>query len=343
MKKYIFVLCAAFVINAHAGQKGNGGGGVRNHGLYQSFYSAGFYVEPHPEETPTVVTQLNELIEFVSNFSDMSPISRAKLLAAIIPTPDRQYFKIDEGAFDEATRERLLDEYARVVKTERSRLEIFAITDTATKRTYLLPSFYKLQASDQMAILFHEAFWILNPTQTYEWIVAAEMAFQAVVEKPKDTLRIVRFMKYYSTKADTLKAALEGDLRARALPDSIRLEDLLGKDYLNCRGGNECKSFALLPLYSMIKQYPNSAVLKLIQASFLEDGLKVGRDGADNALTFTYGMSLWWMDITSCEISMEWVSRTGSETAGLRMGCDQRGSGNQRFHFKNDLILYIQR
>ncbi len=310
------MICAS----AHAGTESHGAGGLLRGGQYITFYSAGFYIEPQPASDQLQVPQLNDLIAFISSMEDMSAHSKTKLLQAIIPTPARQYFKVDESRFDATTRARLLDEYARLVNRDRGDLNLFAITDTVTRRTYLLPSFYALKNPlEQMAILFHEAYWILNPKLDYKTVVDAEMAFQAVLEKPKDTLRLLEFMKYFSTAADRMKVAVSSDLRTQALPSSFRLIDLLGKDFFECKEATDkdCSGFALLTLHTYMQQYPKSAVLKAFQAAFVAGTLSYFRRSDGMRMEHSSFLRL-----STCEIRMQvQTSLTNPENYGLRMAC----------------------
>jgi hypothetical protein len=158
---------------------GNGGGGVKENGVYKTFYSAGLYVAPIAEtEIPGTELYTKTILSLAGNGE-----SKSKLFSSALPLGERKFYKILEDKMDKVVMDRLLEEYARVVKQSQNQLTIFAITDIAQNITYLLPSFYKLSEVEQAAIIFHEAYWILNPEADYAEVVAAESAFQKFVER----------------------------------------------------------------------------------------------------------------------------------------------------------------
>ena len=157
---------------------GNGGGGVKVNGVYKTFYSAGIYINPEAEESiPSAELYTKTILSLAGQKESLS-----KLLSAALPAGDRKFYRILEDKMEEKTMDRLIEEYARVVNQPKESLILFAITDIGTKTTYLLPSFYNLSEVEQSAILFHEAYWILNPQANYEEVISAEIAFQRFVE-----------------------------------------------------------------------------------------------------------------------------------------------------------------
>lgn len=178
MKALLLLLALALSAPTMAGVTGNGGGGVNENGVYKTFYSAGLYVSPQAEsEIPGAELYTKTILSIAG-----SNLSTSKLLAAGLPIANRKFYKILESKMDAGVMERLLNEYARVVDQPVNNLTIFAITDIGAQVTYLLPTFYKLSENEQAAILFHEAYWILNPHANYSQVVEAESAFQKFIE-----------------------------------------------------------------------------------------------------------------------------------------------------------------
>lgn len=171
---------AVTTVNEVAGPRvvGNGGGGVRENGVYKTFYSAGLYIHPQMEtEIPGSELLSNVILDLAGDDTIAT-----KLLSTALPMGERKFYKVLESKMDDKVMDRLLAEYARIVDQPADNLTIFAITDVGTQSTYLLPSFYKLSEIEQAAILFHEAYWILNPKADYAEVVSAEMEFQKFLE-----------------------------------------------------------------------------------------------------------------------------------------------------------------
>lgn len=179
MKTLVCLLMLAMSVPVLAGPRivGNGGGGVRQNGVYKTFHSAKVYINPE-EETEIPGSELyTSIIKSLTGDT-----STARLLSVGLPLGERKFFKIAEDKMDETIMARLIEEYARVVGQTKDSLTIFAITDIRAQTTYLLPTFYQLSEIEQASILFHEAYWILKPNADYSEVVSAEIAFQKFAE-----------------------------------------------------------------------------------------------------------------------------------------------------------------
>jgi hypothetical protein len=159
---------------ALADRIGNGGGGVYDEatGEYRTFHAAGFYVEPaflSDSDLPELA-QLRTLVRGLG----LSPLHSAKLLQGLVPTHGRRFFKVASSKFSRKEYESIKDEYRRVFRDDRINIAIYAITDTETGSTYVLPEFSKLSARDKLQILFHEALWLMAPKASYKDIVRTD-------------------------------------------------------------------------------------------------------------------------------------------------------------------------
>jgi hypothetical protein len=276
--------CTAFAApvaapRAEGGQGvGNGGGGVQIGGRYMTFYSAGIMVDPDPK-SEVDVPSLDYTIDAIQRMDFLSPNTRDKISSAISPSPQHRYYRVDPSSLDPKKIEDLVSVYQKVTHVDPSQIALYALTDIEKRRTFLLPDFYKLSTpEEQAAILFHEAYWLLHPKSTYESVVAAESAFQAVLSHPGDQATILRFMERSSTLRDQYTYAIRTDLRTGALRGFIdssgnfKIGDLLGESTVRClhsagvpdRGG--CTSYYILNLRRLIQAHPASLFLRVLQA-----------------------------------------------------------------------------
>ena len=262
---------ALTAIQSSLGGDHSGGGAVTEHdGVYRTFYSAGLYTEGSPYTSFDEIPSLDKLILFLRGFSSVSTESRNHFIDLLLPSVSHAYYRVQEDQFDDETRTRLLAEFSRVTGQPVDSLKLAAVTDTTQKITYLLPEFYKLQPMDQMAILFHESYWLLNPSTTYSEIVAAEMAFEAVIAEPGDAMRIYQLTQYWGDSDDAFLASINLDLSSGALsdllaPEGIRFDKLLGTDYIQCwRDHHSSSCFTLLKynLFNLVSHSPRSLLLK---------------------------------------------------------------------------------
>lgn len=224
MKALLLLLAISMSVPVLANVDGNGGGGVNQNGVYKTFYSAGVYVSPEAEsEIPGAELYTKTILTLAGKNE-----STSKLLALGLPIAHRKFYKILEDKMDAVVMERLISEYARIVDQPAANLTIFAITDIRSHITYLLPTFYKLSEVEQAAILFHEAYWILNPRASYSQVVAAESSFQKFVESKnngKFDTELVRLLgDVMSDQLLPLKTAFSEDARKQTAPALITKE-----------------------------------------------------------------------------------------------------------------------
>ncbi len=280
------------------GQGGNGGGGIRRNGISMTFYSAGFLVEAN-EATSDEVPQLDSLIHFFNTTELVSAMTKVKYASNLVPSSSRRYYRVKPDTFTPEVRARLIAEFVRVMNINTNDIAIFAITDTQSKTTYLLPEFFALTAFEQKAMLFHEAYWLVNPTVSYKQVIQAEMAFQAYIEAPQSAERLLRWLKTSGTTGDALLAAINIDLKSGAMKglisrdNQISLQNILGREFFECkqRGiAEECVAFISTHVYQLQRAYPQSLFVKLFadysanNGVFLVDGTY---DKSYNILTST--------------------------------------------------------
>lgn len=171
---------------AVGGIAGNGGGGIKEQGIYKTFYSAGFYVAAK-DQTDLEIPALRSLMRQISGSKLFAMYKRLPDLAkALAPSDQRKYYRVLPSAFDAEVRAQLYAEYAKVTGQPTDRMVIYAVTDRKTSSTYLLPEFDELPPLGQQAILFHEGLWVHWTNPTYESVLQAEAAFQAHFEAPED-------------------------------------------------------------------------------------------------------------------------------------------------------------
>ena len=256
---------------SYASDKGNGGGGIVRGERYMTFHTAGFLTRAFESEIDEV-PQLQSLIDFFDKHQAMSIKNKMEYIGAMVPSNSRKYFEVKEDKFSDEVHDSLMAEFSRVTGANTTELAIFAITDTTSGSTYLLPSFFKLSENDQMAILFHEAYWILNPTASYNEVVEAEMYFQAYLENPDSVKKLTSFISKIGTSSDYLRTLIKYDLQHKTMhglvkDNKILMSDLLGKNFDNCRqtyGSLECNDLAISNIYDLTKKYEDSAFLKFL-------------------------------------------------------------------------------
>jgi hypothetical protein len=314
------------------GQEGNGGAGVSRLGRYMTFYSAGLYTKTNRETIP----EIEKLIEFISSMTYLTGQTRGDLIAALTPNDSREYLQVTN--FDKKTKDRLLAEFHRVTGVEGSDLELFAVTDTNSKKTFLLPSFYELSEQDKMAILFHEAFWILHPKYTYAQVVAAEVSFQAALDRPTQLERQMELVSIAGSPADSLKLALNHDLSTGALGNLVKngvisADDLFGPDYYACGGSENCWSSSLDYLYTLSKELPYSLLIKKLIRSVSSKKIEVlvGRheecriSDKNGSSRSSSGMRITSFNtIMKCTIDTKSVTVSSDSKGALKLNCAER-------------------
>lgn len=280
----LLILMLSLISQAYAaeGQSGNGGGGISRNGRYMTFYSAGFYTEP-AESTSEEVPQLQELVSFFYTTPYMNAITRVAYASKLMPSSARSYYKVQANSFTPEIRARLIAEYSRVMNVDTKELALFAITDTTSQTTYLFPEFFSLTPVEQKAILFHEAYWLIQPRSDYSHVVQAEMSFQAYLQNPASPDRLLNWLRNSGTSGDVMKASLQTDLQTKAMDGLIKrnneivLGDILGADFFHCRAQGEtssCVPFIQVNLYTLSQKYPKSLFIRLLLDAANRDKLR---------------------------------------------------------------------
>lgn len=259
--------------NGEGSGNGNGGGGVHRNGKYMTFYSAGFYVEPQPQDTEEGVPGINTTVYFISKFPYWTADEKSILVGKILPSDRHKYYKVKKDKFTKETLARLLAEFSRVTGENVDNLELFAVTNTSTNETFLLPAFYELSQEDKAAILFHEAYWLLNKdsgySNDYQRTVAAELAFQAAFSQPQNSARALDLLKYYGNEQSALPLVANLDIQSGALkdllqPKGIPFTQLFGSEFFNCKKATAGCYPGLIAanIYLLSQNYPKSAILR---------------------------------------------------------------------------------
>ncbi|MFM6930465.1 MAG: hypothetical protein ACKOX6_18525 [Bdellovibrio sp.] len=231
----LLLTCLSLVFFSTSGFAGgevrNGGGGWTSDGQYMTFYSAKIPAQRSPLEV-SGVPGLNYLIQKILTLQTSENVKN-QLLTAIFPTEDRSYHSTNASQFDEKLKQELRQKYAQLMNIPVENVVLFATTDPESRETILLPEFYQLKETEQAAILFHEALWVLNPLLKYADVVAAESAAQAFFEQPLVGQNVYAFYSQLSRllKDATLPlaVALHLDTTSGVFPSFTEFE----KNYIN--------------------------------------------------------------------------------------------------------------
>jgi hypothetical protein len=114
------------------------------------------------------------------------PKEKAELLAAVLPTEKRPYYRVSRDFISPGQRQELVERYSKLLNTPESKVVLFAVTNSALRRTALFPEFYDLKSETaQAALLFHESLWNTG-IRDYRLVIRAEEALQTYLEHPKD-------------------------------------------------------------------------------------------------------------------------------------------------------------
>lgn len=221
MKKLILATTTALLLAGPAmaqGHDGSGGGGLIKDGRYMTFHSAGLYTDPTSLRMDQI-PGLTEVSDLLAATDLLGAKTKQAYLAALTPNPNRKYFKVKPSAFTNEVRARIMAEYKRVMPDITSEIALYAVTDTESRTTYLLPGFDHLNHIEKQAILFHEAYWIVNPKASYKNVINAEMAFQAYLENPNSMEQIIDWVLVTGGNSDLVKAAINIDLKNETLSD----------------------------------------------------------------------------------------------------------------------------
>ena len=268
------------------------GAGVNRNGQYMTFYSAGVVIKPE-NKSLNDVPGLSETVQLITGSGLFSAKTSSEMVAALMPFQGRAYFDVSPEDFGDDSKKRLTEEYARVTGQPTDEITLYAATDTNQKRTLLLPDFYKLSKTGQMAILFHEAEWLMNPNSNYKDIVAKEIAFQAWAEDPQNLEKAYDLATLTGTWADTLRVGVKADLQSKALSSKGRLKykndsldltphNLFGATFQDCvQSGqmhdpiNDCYANLSIQSVQLTKRFPNSIFLRFWNEQVMEKKVSI--------------------------------------------------------------------
>jgi len=268
------------IFKLHAGQEGNGGGGVIRHGKLMSFYSAGIRTVNSGVQSKLSAPGLEELLNFIDHNEIYSRPDKSKLFLAITPAINRNYYDIDSSWFTEKEKARIIEEYVRVTGQPKEELVLYAVTDTLKRDTFLFPDFYKLPLNDQMAVLYHEAQWILNPNDNYTNIINKEIAFQAYLEDPTNILRSIDLalsegyakVMELAINSDRSKQLYNEELKGFTFGDQkipFTVLGLAGNDFLQCSEKYVHYMTDYIPCQTLLLQHARKLHMDFSQSAFL--------------------------------------------------------------------------
>jgi len=172
--------CAASAF-AGEGNDGSGGAGVFQDGQYQTFYSAGIFVEPvylTEENFPEMVQLRNEILAM-----DLNPRLNGRIVELLVPSFERKFLKVKSSKFSRETYENIKNEYRSIFNDDRINIVIYAVTQPEKKTTFILPEFDRLTYTEKMVIVFHETLWVMYPKAQYGEIARLDVYLQNYLEK----------------------------------------------------------------------------------------------------------------------------------------------------------------
>jgi hypothetical protein len=338
---------------------GNGGGGLKENGVYKTFYSAGVFVNPEAE---TEIPGADLYVKTITSLAGENA-STSILLESALPIGERKFYRVLESKVDDQVMSRLLEEYSRVVNQPKNTITLFAITDFGQKITYLLPSFYLLSEVEQAAILFHEALWILNPESDYTAIIAAEISFQrfvAMQSAGKFDLELPNFLKkLLKDPRIPFNSAVSSDASSMAAPEivssnkTIKMKYLLannlslcserferyrvksniwGRDTYESNYQLKCslKKENINSLFVLIKKFPKSFMLKNL-LDFISGGNEVELD---------YTKSFDRSKKEKRELKLSDMADIKSSIMNRELSLDQIAFGNSRNSYSRSAITF---
>lgn len=208
MKTLMTVIMMSLLASlSYAGDKGNGGGGIVRDGRYMTFHSAGFTTESESMNLSDL-PEVTRLMRFFGKEDFLFKNTQNKLFEALMPGFKRRYFRVKKETFTKQTRSRLIAEYQRVTGFNADTLTLFAITDTSKGITYLLPEFFELEKeTERMAILFHEAYWLIKPNASYDHVVDSEITLQSLLEDTSNIDAAIRLAQLMGGEKEALRTA----------------------------------------------------------------------------------------------------------------------------------------
>lgn len=160
----------------------NGGAGISINGKVATFYSAELQISPEPLKRTLTMSATANLISKM----ELPKRVTIELVENLLPSFDRKYYAVKAESLDQGTIEFIKKQYSKITNQPVENITIFALTDSANKITLLLPDFFKLNDSEQMAILFHESLWINERVKSYEHMIEIEKDTQIFAMYPDD-------------------------------------------------------------------------------------------------------------------------------------------------------------
>jgi hypothetical protein len=153
------------------GKVGNGSGGVVADGNYLTLPEAHIEIEGH------LMLEVPALSVVVQGLSDLhlSVHRLSALLPVLYPSSQRTYYRIN--SLPPQAMQELKKIYSDLLKLPPEKVVIFAVTDTASNKTFLLPEYFKLNEDQQASVLFHEWLWTVNKHAVYSDVVYGENLF----------------------------------------------------------------------------------------------------------------------------------------------------------------------
>lgn len=333
-----FILSIGATVFAQGHGEGNGGGGVIKNGKVSTFYSAGIITD-RSDEAAEQVPGLNKLVQVIYQMPYFTKAKAVELISALRPTPQRMYYRALPDHFDARVEARIREEYVRAMRIPNKNIALFAITDSNSKTTFLLPNFYKLKPTEQMAILFHEAYWIVKPNSQYAEVIAAEAKMQAFLESNNDPRKLLRLIDAIGTSVDYVKAAAGSDLKTGALRKlldrngNLPIATLLGRETIGCirrdRVDFDCRAHFKFNLIDLSIKYPDSMLFPALSAQI---------DRNDQALAITTDALLYTrQDGWGTQSLLVWKhDEETSAGANPYMSCDVQGLKTGSFILKID-------
>lgn len=185
-----------------ASGSGNGGGLVERNGQYLSFLTAG--AKTKVPVSPLTVKELPDLEVFERKINQLLlPDSiRYEILGGTRISHDRKYYKANLRNIPAADLERIKNEYKKSVSINGNDTLVLAAI-TQGKETYLFEPYFEIvKENSRLAILAHEAFWVLSLGKAnYQKIIQAEMQLESCFDQIQSN-KLVSCMNFAYAYAD---------------------------------------------------------------------------------------------------------------------------------------------
>ncbi len=326
----------------------NGGGGWTSDGQYMTFYSAKIPAQRQALDNAQI-PGLSYLLDKVLSLKVNDDV-KSQILKQIYPSSGRSYYTTDATKFDPDLKKDLMDKYSRAMNVPEGNVAVYATTDPYSQETFLLPDFYKLNQTEQAAILFHESLWVLNPSLNYSNVIIAEQAAQAYFEAGTVPKNFFNFYYQLSTLVKDLKLPLIATLEFDRLNNNLfpaqagnkfLLKDLFGEGFLRCILSSRtdqfqadmwlakrCTQGLLANIVKLSIANPSSLFLKALIDYLKTDGYIVistyaATNGGYNPSSFERYMEQLYIDTTSSEsdtvvVKFGIINDSGRKAAELR-------------------------